>query len=393
MKIPITKPYITSEDYEYIVKPLDTGWLVQGKYVKQFENDFKSYINSDFALATTSCTTALHLALLSLNIQGDYTVVAPSYTYVATMNVIEYEKANIIFCDIDLNTFNMDINHLKSILQTHTVGCIIPVNMFGLCANLNEIIELAKQYGIPVIEDSACGLGAKIGNKHSGTFGDIGCFSFHPRKAITTGEGGMVVTNSDNIATDISILRDHGADVSDLERHDAAYGFLLPDFKIVGYNYRMTDMQGALGISQLSKSDFVLKSRKRIANKYTSNLNHLKTLHTPFIPDGYTHGYQSYVCLYTDGEDINNLDIKTIKKLGEKRNKIMQRLDKMGVATRQGGHAVHTLSYYKSKYKITNERLPMSYAADQMAISLPLYTSMTDMEINYVITAVLEVCA
>jgi dTDP-4-amino-4,6-dideoxygalactose transaminase len=248
------------------------------------------------------------------------------------------------------------------------------------------IIELAKKYNLKVIEDSACGFDGWIGDQHSGTFGDCGCFSFHPRKSICTGEGGMLITNNQTIANKVSQLKDHGASKSDLQRHKEKGGSLLPDFTMRGYNYRMTDMQGALGVCQMEKKEYIMNGRREIAAKYDAALLGVQQLILPYTPENYKHGYQSYVCIFTDGEDISNLTKEQIDRINIKRNLFMERLEEMTIATRQGTHAVHTLGYYKNKNHFNDEDFLMSYAADRLSIALPLYAGMLDEEFSYIIS-------
>jgi dTDP-4-amino-4,6-dideoxygalactose transaminase len=394
MKIPITRPVIDDSDRKNILKPLESGWLVQGPCVAEFERVFRKFTKSKFAKAVSSCTAALHLSLEALGIKAEDRVVAPSFTYVASANSIEYTGAKTLFCDIDIKTFNIDVNRLADILEkdrSKRIKAVIPVNLFGLCADLTGIIKLAKRYNIKVIEDSACGLGAYIDAKHSGTFGDIGCFSFHPRKPITTGEGGMVITDSLKIDVKISSLRDHGAAKTDLNRHNTKGASILPEFNIRGYNYRMTDLQGALGISQMKKAEEILEKRIKIAQRYNKTLRCEKKLSIPYVPPGYIHSYQSYVCLFTNGLDPSELTIDRIDKLNKERNGFMMKLEAKGISTRQGTHAVHTLGYYKNKYRLRNNDYPSSYAADRLSIALPLYSDMTDKEFDYVISNIAEI--
>ncbi len=304
MNIPITKTVFDECEKESIVEPLETGWVVQGPNVARFQEMFAEFTGSRHAHATTSCTTALHLGLEALGLGRGDKVIVPSFTYIASANAVEYTGAEVIFCDIDLKTFNIDIRHLEEILSgsvsvsdsgSERGECegkiaIMPVNLFGLCANLPEIQKLAQKYSptptntptpthtdnshpIYIIEDSACGFDGWIGEKHSGTFGDVGCFSFHPRKSICTGEGGMLITDSDEIAARVSQLKDHGASKSDLQRHKEKGGSLLPDFTMRGYNYRMTDMQGALGVCQMKKAARIMEGRRRVAKKYDEALD------------------------------------------------------------------------------------------------------------------------
>lgn len=389
MNIPITKPCFDNEEREIILKPLESGWLVQGRYVAEFESSFAAFSGVRFAKATTSCTTALHLALEVLGIKEGDAVIVPSFTFVASANSIEYTGARPVFADIDPRTFNIDIDSTSKILEKdrgngNKIKAIMPVHLFGLCADMDGIKRLSEEYGLKVIEDAACGLGAYIGKKHSGTFGDAGCFSFHPRKAVTTGEGGMLVTNNEALADIATSLRDHGASKSDYKRHVEKGGSLLPEFNIRGYNYRLTDIQGALGVAQMKKAADVIEKRGLVARKYDEALKDNISLLKPFVPDGYRHGYQSYVCLFTGGVDISTLDIEAIDRLNVRRNHIMAELEEKGIATRQGTHAVHTLGYYREKYGIRNGDFLKSYMADRLSITLPLYASMTEAEFGYV---------
>ncbi len=391
MNIPITKTIFGDEEKEAIVKPLETGWVVQGPNVAKFQALFADFTGSKYAHATSNCTTALHLGLEAMGISKDDKVIVPSFTYVASANAVEYTGAEVVFCDIDLKTFNINETKLEEIIKSDSsIKAIMPVNLFGLCANMPYIMELAKKYNLKVIEDSACGFDGWIDDKHSGTFGDCGCFSFHPRKSICTGEGGMLITNNEDIANKVSQLKDHGASKSDLQRHKEKGGSLLPDFTMRGYNYRMTDMQGALGVCQMDRKEYIMNGRREVAAKYDIVLKDISQLVIPYIPENYKHGYQSYVCIFTDGEDISNLTKEQIDRINIKRNIFMEKLEEMTIATRQGTHAVHTLGYYKNKNNFNDEDFLMSYAADRLSIALPLYAGMTNEEFDYVITNIKE---
>lgn len=391
LNIPITKTIFGDEEKEAIVKPLETGWVVQGPNVAKFQTLFADFTGSKYAHASSNCTTALHLGLEAMSITRGDKVIVPSFTYVASANAVEYTGAEVVFCDIDLKTFNIDETKLEEIIKKDSsIKAIMPVNLFGLCANMPYIMELAKKYNLKVIEDSACGFDGWIGDKHSGTFGDCGCFSFHPRKSICTGEGGMLITNDEDVASKVSQLKDHGASKSDLQRHKEKGGSLLPDFTMRGYNYRMTDMQGALGVCQMNKKDYIMNGRREVANKYDIALKEIAQLITPYIPENYRHGYQSYVCIFTNGEDISNLTKEQIDRINIKRNIFMEKLEEMTIATRQGTHAVHTLGYYKNKNNFKDEDFLMSYAADRLSIALPLYAGMTNEEFDYVISNIKE---
>ena len=392
--IPITKTIFDKDEELAIVEPLRSGWVVQGPNVSKFQDKFANFTNSRFAYATSNCTTALHLGLVAMGIKKGDKVVVPSFTFVASANAVEYTGAEVVFCDIDLRTFNIDETRLENLIKNDkNIKAIMPVNLFGLCANMPAIMQIAKKYNLKVIEDSACGFDGWIEDRHSGTFGDCGCFSFHPRKSMSTGEGGMLITNDEKIAGLVSMLKDHGASKSDLQRHTEKGGSLLPNFDILGYNYRMTDIQGALGSCQMDKKERIMNGRRRIAKKYdealrsemVNNKKLSEILIPPYIPNGYKHGYQSYVCLFTDGVDLTEPNKDIIDNINQKRNNLMQVLEENGIATRQGTHAVHTLGYYKAKNNFKDEDFLNSYAADRLTISLPMYADMSDEEFQYVI--------
>jgi dTDP-4-amino-4,6-dideoxygalactose transaminase len=372
-RIPITKPLIGQEEYEAIREPLDTGWLVQGPIVKTFETKFASYIGAAEAVATSSCTTALHTAVASLGLGPGDEVLVPAFTWVATPNVVEYMGAKPVFCDIDLGGFNVDVRALEQHLTSRTVG-IIPVHLFGLSADMDPILALARRHGLWVVEDAACGFGAFYRGHHVGTLGDAGCFSFHPRKSITTGEGGMITTNQPVLAAKARSLRDHGATRSDLDRHTGSAGYLLPSYDELGYNYRLTDIQAAIGVVQLGRADWILNRRRELATRYDAALADLPWLVRPTTPEGSVHGFQSYVCLYAPEPP----SLEALPRLHQARNRLMEAMDNLGVATRQGTHAPVRQGYYARKYAFETGQFPAAELADQLSISLPLYPQMSE---------------
>lgn len=386
MNIPLTKPLIDTEDFKAIQAPLKTGWLVQGPYVAQFEEMVAQYCGVQYAVATSSCTSALHLSMLAAGIGPGDEVLVPAFTYVATANAVEHAGARPIFIDIDPVTFNMSVEALQSYLaKCESDGialpkAIIPVHLFGLCADMTNILRLGQEHSLIVIEDAACALGSNIQGKAPGSFGLTACFSFHPRKVITTGEGGMVVTQDEKIATHLRILRDHGADTSDHSRHLSKQGE-LPEFNHLGYNYRMNDIQGALGKSQMNKLPRIIKERKRLAESYNSLLEGISWLRMPSSPDGYIHTYQSYVCQL-------DADSRTASEIGKIRSALMNHLAKQGISTRPGTHAVHQLGYYKKKYSLSVDQYPNAWMAHNNTITLPLYVGMNPAEQEYVVETI-----
>lgn len=380
MKIPITKPVFAEAEREALLKPLETGWVVQGPFVSEFERLIASYTGVPFAIATTSCTTALHLAVVATNVGPGDEVILPSFTWVATANVVEMQRAKPVFADIDLDTFNISTKGIEAQITDRTKA-IIPVSLFGVSAPIKEVLTIARARNLKVIEDDACALGTFVDGSHAGTLVDMGCFSFHPRKAITTGEGGMVITRDAQTAELVRSLRDHGATKSDLARHLGAHSYLLPDFPVLGFNYRMTDLQGALGVAQMGRLNWILEQRTRLAGVYDESLSRLGWLRPQRIPHGYRHGYQSYVCLFAPEEPSN----RNVEEFHQRRNNLMDRLEAEGIATRPGTHAVHMLGYYKEKYGLRAEDFPNAYVADRLSLTLPLYAEMTEEEQGYVI--------
>lgn len=382
MAIPITKPVFGPEEMEAVQRPLQSGWVVQGPYVKEFEQLFSEYTGALFSVATSSCTTALHIGVAALGLKPGDEVIVPAFTWVSTANVVEYMGAKPVFCEIDLSTFNLDPAQLATLITQNTVG-IIPVHLFGLCADMQPIMAIAKQHGLWVLEDAACGFGAWHNGQHAGTFGDAGCFSFHPRKSITTGEGGMITTQSAQLDTLSRSLRDHGASRTDFDRHHGKAGFLLAEYNHLGYNYRMTDIQGALGVAQMQKADWVLNQRRRLAANYDRMLQGLPWLQTPVVPSGHVHGYQSYVCMFQP----QTPNLTNTAQLHQQRNQVMMQLESQGIATRQGTHAPVLLGYYANKYHLQPQQFPNAYIADQLSLSLPLYPQMTADEQEQVVNA------
>lgn len=378
--IPITKPVFGDEERKAIQEPLNSGWVVQGPRVAEFERKFAEYTVSPEAVATTSCTSALHVAVAALGLEPGQEVVVPAFTWVSTPNVVEYMGAIPRFVDIELDTFNASAAEIEAGINEKTVG-LLPVHLFGLCAEMTAIGEIASARGLWVVEDAACAFGASHRGRHAGTLGDAGCFSFHPRKSITTGEGGMLTTASGELAETARSLRDHGAGHSDFLRHTEARGFLLADFPRLGFNYRMTDLQGALGSVQMDRASWVLQQRSRLARRYDEALVDLEWVRPPSVPEGEVHGYQAYVCLFRPEEPtLANLD-----ELNRRRDALMTEMEERGVATRQGTHAAALTAFYAERYGLTREQFPNAAIAERLSITLPLYPGMTDADQDRVV--------
>jgi dTDP-4-amino-4,6-dideoxygalactose transaminase len=360
------------EEWDSLRAPIESGWITQGPKVKEFETLFAERHQVKYALAVSNCTTALHLALLACGVREGDEVLLPAFTWVSTANAIMYCRAKPIFVDVDPNTFNINLKEISKKITSRTKA-IIPVHLFGLCADIDFIKENYPQ--LKIVEDGACAAGSALRGKPAGSLGDIGCFSFHPRKSITTGEGGMLTTNNDEMAGYLDKLRNHGASISEEQRHHGSKPYILPAFDIVGYNYRMTDLQGALGVVQIKKLDHFIDERSFGANYYSQELKDIPWLKTPVVEEGYKHGWQSYVTF------INEI----IAPL--KRNEIMEVLQQKGIATRPGTHAVHMLSAYATMFNIKPNDFPGAFACDQYSMSIPIHNKMVKEDFDYIIAA------
>lgn len=370
--IHIAKPDTGEEEWRALRAPLETGWLTQGPKVAAFEKAFAARHGVQHALAATSCTTALHLILAAMEIGPGDEVIVPAFTWVATANVALYCGATPVFVDVDRTSFNMDPTQVAAKVTPRTKA-IIAVHLFGLCADIDAIAKAAP--GIPIIEDAACAAGAAYRGRHAGTLGLAAAFSFHPRKSITTGEGGMVTTNDARLAARANSLRNHGADLSEEQRHIAPKPYMLADFNLLGFNYRMTDLQGAVGLVQLAKMDRYIDERQKWAEFYARELHDIAWLRTPEVPAGSRHGWQSYVCMVDEA------------KAGMPRNEVMERLMQHGIHTRPGTHAVHMLSYYSKRYGFKPEDFPAARDCDRLTMAIPLHNRMGEDDYRYVVRA------
>lgn len=370
--IPISIPSMGIEEWEALKAPIESGWITQGPKVKEFETAFAERHHVKHALAVSNCTTALHLALVACGVQPGDEVIVPAFTWVSTANAVMYCHATPVFVDVDPMTFNIKLEDIASKVTSKTKA-IIPVHLFGLCADIDYI--KTNFPNLKIVEDGACAAGSALNGKPAGSLGDIGCFSFHPRKSVTTGEGGMLTTNNDEMAAHLDKLRNHGASVSEEQRHHGPKPYILPAFDIVGFNYRMTDLQGALGVVQLKKLDQFIDEREKWAQYYSEQLKDIPWLRTPVVSEGYKHGWQSYVTFID--ENISPM----------KRNDIMEVLQQKGIATRPGTHAVHMLGVYANMFNINPMDFPGAFACDQYSMSIPLHNKMVKEDFDYIVSA------
>jgi perosamine synthetase len=384
MQVPIARTQLTEDEIQSVLEPLRSGWLVQGPKVREFEEKWSAFTGAGHSIAVTSCTTALHLSLAALGFGPGDEAIVPAFTWIATANVVAHLGGKVVFCDIDLNTFTLDVNDAARKITPRTKA-ILPVHLFGLSADMDSVMELARKHNLWVVEDAACGFGSTYQGRHVGTSGDAGCFSFHPRKAITTGEGGMITTQSVVLAEKLRRLRDHGAAMTDLQRHMGARPYLLADHPDAGYNQRMTDLQAALGAAQMDRAQSIINERRRLAAIYDHAFTELPWLKTPAHPEGHVHGYQSYPCLFKP----ELITPESVLRVNAMRNQWMDKLQQVGISTRPATHAVHMLQFYREKYDLRPSDFPNAWAANDCSISLPLFHGMTEAEQQHVIGQVL----
>lgn len=374
--IPITKPFLGEEEAQAAAHAVRSGWIAQGPMVAEFERLIAQRLGAKHAIATSNCTTSLHVALVCRGIGPGDEVICPSFTFIATANAVLYVGATPVFVDIDPRTYNIDPTKIEAAITPRTKA-IIPVDQIGLAADLDAVNEIARRHGLQVIEDAAPGLGATYKGRPVGAISPVTCFSFHPRKSITTGEGGVITTNDDEVAARARVVRSHGASISDLARHNAST-VTIESYEELGFNYRMTDIQAAIGIEQLKKFDDILVRRRRLADRYNASLPEIPGVSIPYVPDYAEHTYQSY-CVRLDPE------------LTAPRNEVMERLLALGIATRRGIMAIHEEPYYVNR--LGRVSLPETEAATRDTLLLPLFASMTEQEQDRVIEALRKTLA
>jgi dTDP-4-amino-4,6-dideoxygalactose transaminase len=375
--IPIAKPYLTEDEAQSAYDTVLSGWVTQGPRVEEFENKFCEYTGAKYAAAVSNCTTALHLAMIVSGIGTGDEVICPSMSYIASSNSVKYTGAKPVFAEVNPVTYNIDIESTEKLITEKTKAVMI-VHQIGMPADIDAFKKLCEQYNLKLIEDAACAAGSSYKGKKIGSHSEIVCFSFHPRKVITTGEGGMIATSNEEYCNKIKLLRQHAMSVNARERHLSDRKLVFEDHLEIGYNYRMTDIQAAIGIKQLDKLDMIINERRKIALKYIDELKDIDCLRLPVEEEGYFSNYQSF-----------SIYLKQDSPLG--RDELMQKLLYKGISTRRGIMTSHRETAYKNEY--ADLKLPVSENAADNSLIIPLFIPMKDEDVNYIIASLREFLA
>lgn len=363
----IAFPKFGEEEIALLRECLDSKWVTQGPMTQRFEKLIAQRHSVRHALATTSCTAALHLATAALGLGPGDEVVVPAFTWITSAHCAEYTGAKAVFADIDPRTYNIDPAALEAAIGPNT-RAVVAVHLFGLAADMDPILAIARRHNLAVIEDAACGIGSTYKGKSVGSIGTLGCFSFHPRKVVTTGEGGAVTTNDDGLAEIVSSIRNHGATGLPPTESEPIGPWSMARFDRIGFNLRLSDIQAAVGVAQMARLDELLTERHRLAQRYLELLADESQLTLPFADEAYGfHSFQSFVVRVNEGGR-------------SRRNQVMSVLQAKDIATRPGTHAVHRLGYYRDKYNLKPDQFPVAAASEDTTITLPLFPDMTEQQ-------------
>ena len=378
-QIPIAKPILGEPEIAAARRVIESGWVTQGPEVAAFEAEFAEYVGARYACAVSNCTTALHLALLGVGCAPGHEVITVSHSFIATSNAILYCGAEPVFVDIEPNGFNIDVSAIEAAITRETCA-ILCVHQMGMPSNMDAILAIANRYSLPVIEDAACAFGSEL--QHGGKWqrvgaplGAVACFSFHPRKVATTGDGGMLTTNDAELDRRFRLWRQHGMSVSDTVRHGSKQ-VVHESYSEVGFNYRMTDIQAAIGREQVKRMTDIIPSRRRVAQIYAERLGAIPGLGMPIEPHWAHSNWQSFCVRLPPGADQHT---------------VMQSMLDRGISTRRGIMNAHLETPYLSADHQGMPHLHRSESAQAECIMLPIYAQMTDAEIDRVVSELTDV--
>ncbi len=364
--IPVTRPWMDEREAEAARRPISSGWVTQGPEVAAFEREFAAFTGAAHACAVSNCTAALHLALLAVGVQPGGEVITVSHSFIATASSIRYCGATPVFVDVEPGGFNMDPARIEAAISPATQA-ILCVHQIGMPCDLARILEIARRHGIPVVEDAACAAGSEI--LWDGAWETIGrprglvaCFSFHPRKLLTTGDGGMLTTDSADLDARFRLWRQHGMSVPDTVRHSANQ-VIFEEYPEVGYNYRLTDIQAAVGREQLKKLPDAVRRRRELAGRYRELLANLTAIRLPGEPAWARSNWQSFCVLIPESWD---------------QRAFLQFLLDRGIAARRGVMCSHREAAYPAGSWRAAGDLSHSESAQDRGVILPLYHDLTE---------------
>jgi perosamine synthetase len=372
-RIPITRPYVHPDDLEALREPLETGWLAMGPAVEAFEARVAEVVQTP-AVAVSSATAAMHLALAGWEVGAGDEVVVPAFSFVATAHAVAHSGATPVFCDVEEASALLDAAAASALVGERT-RALLPVQPYGVPASLEPLVELARRHDLRVLEDAACALGATVDGRPCGSLADASAFSFHPRKIVTMGEGGILSSADEELRARARVLRNHGASMSAYDREKAAGR--TASFDVVGFNYRLTDLQARLGLPQLDRLDEILRLRRALAAGYAERLSDLDGLLLPHVEDGAEPCWQTYVLRVVDGARI---------PAGE----LLRRLDEQGIAAIRPFHVLPALGAYREAAGWRPGMFPVAERLERESVAIPLYPGMTEDEQERVVRAIRE---
>lgn len=363
MKIQIAKPYIDKDDIEGVVEVLKSGWLSLGPKLKKFEDNFAKYVGTKYACAVSSGTAALHLGVRALDLNPGDEVITSPFSFVASSNCLIYEGVKPVFVDIEESTFNIDPSKIERAI-TNKTKAILPVHIFGQSADMEPIMKIAKKYNLKILEDACESLGSIYKDKMTGTMGDIGTYAFYPNKQMTTGEGGMIVTNSKKLYELCASMRNQGRSRGD--------EWLVHER--LGYNYRMDEMSASLGITQLNKINWMIEEKRKIASWYNRALSSIKGVEIPPIGPNRTHSYFVYVI-----------------RVKNKRDYLMKSLGKIGIQTKPYLSVIHLQPFMRKMFRFRKGNFPIAEKVAEETLALPIYIGLTIKDIEYISDKIKEI--